>query len=91
MNPRNVFEPGFYRIYIFYEFNRINWAVPVTRALYHDGVLLSVTQETWSGFVRGRGYYFFFEQEGFAPGDYEVQFFVGDELSARATFTVREF
>ncbi len=91
LNPDTEFAPGFPSIFVFYEFSRVNWSASITRVLYRDGELLSVTQEHWSNQLSGHGHYYFFElEDGFTPGEYEIQFFIGETLAARAPFVVRE-
>ena len=61
---------------------------PWTRLLFRDDVLISAQSSLWSGGRDGGGYYYFCQPGGFAPGDYQVQFFIDASLAARAMFMV---
>jgi hypothetical protein len=91
IDPHSEFAPGFACIYVFYEFHSMDGGLPWTRTLYRDGLLLEAEHARWGPYRDGeRFYYFCRPEDGFIAGDYELQFFVGDELATSAAFTVRE-
>lgn len=68
----------------------MDWGAPWTFVLYRDRTLIGAASRLWNRERDGRGYDYFCRPEGgYVGGDYQAQFFVGEELIARATFVIR--
>lgn len=92
VNPRTTFAPGTTRIYMFVEFHDMTQGVLWKRMLYREGELIDSSSYLWGLETDGTGYFFFGNNNGFAPGSYQIRLFIGE--SARPislfTFTITE-
>ena len=78
VNPRATFAAGITRIYLFVEFQGMSQGVMWRRALYRDGRLIDGGSYFWGQAAEGTTYFFFGNDNGFAPGNYEIRLFIGD-------------
>ncbi|HHH40430.1 MAG TPA: hypothetical protein ENK56_00315 [Chloroflexi bacterium] len=88
VEPGESFAAGTHRIYVFFTWQGIPKNVPWTHAWYRDNVYLGGETTLWSWDVAGRGYLYFVPPDGYRPGEYEVQVFLGTRLQFRKRFTI---
>jgi hypothetical protein len=79
VNPRISFDAGTTRIYFFVEFENMTPGLLWRRALYRDGELLDSGSYLWGSEIEGESYFFFGNDNGFPPGEYEIRLFFGEE------------
>lgn len=77
VNPRAAFRAGVSRVYLFVEFSGMAQGVPWKRELYRNGELVDGNVYRWGLETEGTGYFFFGNDSGFAPGEYEIRLFIG--------------
>jgi hypothetical protein len=88
VNIGATFPAGLPRIYVWYRYDHMTDRVSWSRALFSDGVQIRSEVGEWEAGESGVGYYYFSAQDGWTPGQYEVQFTIGDQLADFATFTI---
>lgn len=90
VNPRTAFIAGTRRIYFFVLFDDMAAGVQWRRELYRDDELVDQSRYQWGKENAGTTYFFFGNNEGFAPGDYEIRLYIGesDEPISASEFTV---
>jgi hypothetical protein len=59
-----------------------------SRVLLLDRTAVRTETEPWSQGQEGTAYYWFNAQGGWPPGEYVVQFYLGDRLLAEKSFTL---
>ena len=92
VNPRAAFIAGTTRIYLFVEFTGMAQGVLWRRELYRGGQKIDGNSYLWGLETDGTGYFFFGDDSGFPPGDYEIRLYIGsnpDPVNI-ATFTIVE-
>jgi hypothetical protein len=77
VNPRAAFRAGTTRIYLFVEFTDMAQGVIWKRELYRDGELLDGGEYLWGHETEGSAYFFFGNDSGFPPGEYEIRLYIG--------------
>ncbi|MCB9453925.1 MAG: hypothetical protein H6672_21035 [Anaerolineaceae bacterium] len=87
--PGNVFPAGIPRVFLFFEYRDLDNGLAWSRILYREGVPVQGQSYLWSSGTAGSSYFFFGDQAGYPPGEYEVRLFLADEEVSRLTFTVR--
>lgn len=90
INPRNVFAAGVKRVYLFVEFQGMAQGVLWKRTLYRNGELAEGNAYLWGLESEGTGYFFFGNDNGFEPGQYDIRLYIGDTTTPINTmaFTV---
>jgi hypothetical protein len=85
-----VFKAGFTRLYYFVSFNNMANGSLWRGELYFNGSLLMRFERLWGTTVNGTGYFFFSQESGFMPGDYEIKLYIGNGENpvTNATFKV---
>lgn len=78
VNPRTTFAAGTRRIFFFVEFSAMTDGVLWRRAIYKDGELFDDNTYLWGLSASGTGHFFFGQDSGFEPGDYEIRLFIGE-------------
>jgi len=78
ISPRTSFDAGTKRIYLFVEYSDMSEGVLWRRELYKDGVQLSAHSYLWGLERDGEGYFFFGQDTGFEPGNYEIRLYIGE-------------
>ena len=81
---------GTKRIYLFTTFQSMQMDVTWSRILLQDDVPIQGGTYLWRDGESGESRYFFGDEAGYPAGDYEVQFYLGDLLVDRITFTIAE-
>lgn len=89
VDPGTFFSSGQPRIYFFITFDKMTNGLSWSRALIIDGKVYSTVTAAWDQGLKGNAYYWFESQSGFPVGSYQVQFYIGDKLSAQGAFTLR--
>lgn len=79
VNPRGAFRAGTTRIYLFVEFTGMAQGVLWKRELYRDGQKIDGNSYLWGLETDGTGYFFFGDDSGFPPGDYEIRLYIGSD------------
>ena len=79
VNPRAAFPAGSTRIYLFVEFTGMAQGVLWKRELYREGELIDGSSYLWGLEIEGTSYFFFGNDSGFAPGEYEIRLYIGDD------------
>jgi hypothetical protein len=77
INPRASFAAGITRVYLFVEFKGMAQGVLWRRELYRGDELIEGGEYLWGQASEGTGYFFFGEDNGFEPGQYEIRLFLG--------------
>jgi hypothetical protein len=92
VNPRAAFRAGTSRIYLFVEFTGMAQGVLWKRELYRDGELIDGSTYLWGLEAEGDGYFFFGNDSGFTPGEYEIRLYIGggDTPVSVTPFTIVE-
>ncbi len=79
LSPSQSFTAGVKRIYFFITFAQMENGVAWSRVLYRDGIAIQGNTLLWSLGSAGSSYFFFGDEAGYTPGNYEVRIFVGDQ------------
>jgi hypothetical protein len=77
INPRASFEAGVNRVYLFVEFRGMAKGILWRRALYRGDEWIDGGEYIWGQASEGTGYFFFGDDDGFEPGQYEIRLFIG--------------
>jgi hypothetical protein len=85
---RSEFPAGITRIYFFIRYRAMDDGVGWARVLYRDGVAVQGQAYLWSQGRQGASFFFFGNEEGYPPGDYDVRLFLGDTESSRFAFMI---
>jgi hypothetical protein len=90
VNPRAAFRAGTTRIYMFVEFTGMAQGVLWRRELYRDGQKIDGNSYLWGLETDGTGYFFFGDDSGFPPGNYEIRLYIGSNPDPEniASFTI---
>jgi hypothetical protein len=88
IEPREIFESGARRIYLFTSFRDMSNGVAWSRVLYRDGTPVQGSTLLWAMGAEGSGYFFFGAESGYAPGDYRIELWLGDQLVSEFEFVV---
>lgn len=85
------FEAGFRRLYVQVSHANVDSGVQWRRELYRDGQRIDQLTTLWGTVSDGQTLFFFSWAEGFAPGEYEVQVYLGQQETPAdsLSFTVR--
>ena len=59
-----------------------------SRVLYRDGQAVQGQAYLWSQDESGESFFFFGNEAGYPPGEYEVRIYLGDHEVSRFDFTV---
>lgn len=78
VNPRTTFVAGTKRIFFFVEFSAMSEGVLWRRAIYKDGDLFDDSAFLWGLAASGTGHFFFGQDSGLEPGEYEIHLFIGE-------------
>ena len=90
VEPRTVFNAGIERIYLFMSYSDMDDGVVWSRVLYRDGQPVQGRAYLWSLGEEGSSFFFFGNEAGYPPGDYEARLYLGDEETSRFEFVVEE-
>lgn len=92
VNPRTTFEAGITRIYLFVRFRNMTPGVLWKRLLYRGGEPIDGSTYLWGSETGGETYFFFGNDSGFPPGDYEIRLYIGENSVpiSTTTFTITE-
>lgn len=90
VEPTTTFEQGIRRIYLFVSFRNMDSGVAWSRVLYRNDQPVQGQAYLWSQGETGSSFFFFGNDDGYPPGDYEVRLYLGDEEVNRFEFTIRE-
>jgi hypothetical protein len=82
------FTAGIQRIYFFVRFDNMANGVAWTRVLLREGVPIQGQSYLWSMGEAGESFFFFGDADGYPPGSYEVQIFIGQEEVSRFAFSI---
>lgn len=88
VNASDEFPVGTPRLYVWLEYDNMADGVSFSRAVLYNGDVLQVRTEPWERGEEGIAYYYFDAQNGWPPGSYEVQFYIGDKLADTQSFSV---
>jgi len=87
VNPRSTFAAGINRIYLFVEFQGMTEGVLWKRHLYHDGELIDGGSYLWGLEISGTTYFFFGNDSGFPPGNYEIRLHINEVPTPAASMS----
>jgi hypothetical protein len=88
IQPTTTFESGIARIYLFVSFQDMDDGVAWSRVLYRDNQPIQGQAYLWSQGADGSSFFFFGNEDGYEPGDYQVRLFLGEEEISRFAFTI---
>jgi len=78
IDPRDEFGSGTPRIYLFVSFNRMTKGALWRLNLYYEGELIEEKHYLWELESKGEGFFFFGDNNGFLPGEYEIRLYIGE-------------
>jgi hypothetical protein len=78
VNPRTEFSSSITRIYYFVEFNHMTQGSVWKMTLSRDGEIVESNSYLWRDEESGETYFFFGNDSGFVPGNYEIRLTIGD-------------
>ena len=78
--PERIFEKGNYTIYATFSYEGMNDGLVWAWVWRYNGAVVSGGNERWNYGVDGPGYIFLEPEDGFAPGEYDLQIWVNGEL-----------
>jgi hypothetical protein len=87
-SPAKQFAAGIQRVYFFFDYRRMDDGIGWSRILYRDGVAIQGQNYLWSLGESGASYFFFGNDEGYPPGEYEVRLFLGEQPINQFTFSI---
>ncbi len=82
------FPAGLQRIYCWFRYSGMTGDLTWQRMLFLNRIMIREEVGEWEADESGVGYYYFTAQNGWAPGQYEARFYIGDRLADSATFTI---
>jgi len=88
VNAGTSFPVGTPRIYYWIEFENMQDGMSWSRVLLLNGTVVRTESEAWQQGTDGIAYYWFDAQGGWPLGQYEIRFYLGDQLSASETYEV---
>lgn len=88
VNSGTTFPVGTARIYFWIEYSNMVNGMSWSRALLLNGTVVRTESEAWERGAEGVAYYWFDAQGGWPPGNYEIQFYLGDKLASSATYSI---
>jgi hypothetical protein len=90
IDPQTVFQPPIQKMYGVFAYNNTIPGVQWTALWYRDGQLVDYETQPWNGGTGGGGGYTESEDpiDGWLPGNYEVQIFMGYEWKVIGRFRV---
>jgi hypothetical protein len=92
VDPRTQFASTTTRIYLFVAYNHMAQGSMWRLNLYREGAVVESNSYVWRAEESGETYFFFGNDSGFTPGNYEIRLFIGENTSPTSTkrFTVVE-
>ena len=88
LEPRTTFPSGITRIYLFLSYDQMDDGVAWSRVLYRDGEPIQGQAYLWSQGEAGKSYFFFGDEAGYPPGNYEVRLYIGEDEVNRFEFVI---
>lgn len=88
VEPRRVFAAGIKRIYLFISYRDMRDMVVWSRVLYRDGLPIQGRSYFWTLGEEGSSFFFFGDENGYPPGDYEARLFLDDKEVSRFEFSI---
>ena len=88
ISPGMEFPAGIQRVYYTFRYSNMTDGVLWTRTLLFNGAPIREESGAWEAGESGVGYYYFFSQDGWPPGQYEVRFTIGDRIADSAEYTI---
>ncbi len=83
-----ILPAGLTRIYVFIRYRGMNDGAVWSRVLYRDGLPVQGQAYLWGQGASGQSLFFFGNDEGYAPGEYEARVYLGDDEVSRFAFTI---
>jgi hypothetical protein len=83
-----VFPAGIERIYLFFTYRQMQSGVQWSRLLYRDGVPVQGSAFLWSMSENGSSHFFFGNQDGYPPGNYEARLLLNGESVSTLRFRI---
>lgn len=90
VSPATSFKAGFSRIFFFVNFSGMQAGVLWRRELVYQGQVIQRHEYLWGMAQDGEAFFFFGQEGGFKPGQYEIRLYIGEatEPAATSAFTV---
>lgn len=88
LEPREIFEAGLTRLYLFTSFRDMSNGVAWSRVLYRDDVLVQGATSLWALGPEGTGYFFIGSAAGYAPGSYRVELWIDQRVISTFEFVI---
>lgn len=88
VNPSEEFNLPLGRLYGAFSYNQMQDGVRWTAVWYRGSSIVCLETQEWDGGTGGFGYTECEPTDGWAPGDYEIQIFVGEEWKVSTRFTI---
>lgn len=89
VKPATTFASGFNRIYYFVNFANMQSGVVWRGVLLWNGTVIEHYERLWGTMQNGNGYFFFGQENGFEPGQYEIRLYLGEAADPAATAAFR--
>jgi hypothetical protein len=89
--PATQFPVGTTRIYFFVEYSAMTSGMLWRRELWLNGAVIQQGSFRWGQSQAGTTFFYFGEQNGFGPGEYDIRLYIGDDTApiATAAFSVQ--
>ncbi|MBZ0293910.1 MAG: hypothetical protein K8L99_15200, partial [Anaerolineae bacterium] len=88
LEPQTEFPSGIQRIYLFINYENMDNRVVWSRILYRENVPIQGQSYLWSQGDQGSSFFFFGNNTGYNPGNYQVRILIGDQEASRFDFVV---
>jgi hypothetical protein len=88
IEPSKEFPAGIERIYLFFDYQRMDDGISWSRILFRDGVPIQGQSYIWSLGESGSSYFFFGSDEGYPAGQYEVRLYLGENEISRYELSI---
>jgi hypothetical protein len=85
ISPATTFKAGFSRIFFFINFSGMQAGVLWRRELVYQGQVIQRHEYLWGMAQDGEAFFFFGQEGGFKPGQYEIRLYIGEATEPAAT------
>ncbi|KAB2905138.1 MAG: hypothetical protein F9K27_06505 [Anaerolineae bacterium] len=89
VEPDSTFPEGVQRLYFYFSYEQITTGTELQKTLLRNGETLMDRTDSWGvGESSGETFFFFGQDEGFMPGNYEFRITQSDQVLVSTLFTI---
>ncbi len=89
VHPAATFTEGIQRLYFYFSYEDVSSRTVLQKTLLRDGQILMQHTDAWGVTApEGETFFFFGQEEGFAPGNYEFRITQGERVLVSTLFTI---